>query len=489
MASATDDKDSERWKQHIDPRLQKEIAVVADEQNAVAVWATLDATALEFESDNYPDNDATEEVDQYLTEYVWSARRVPSGEARGVLKDWLDSVRPHMEVIHAGMARGRAQALEGSDLYVVRSAVVVKLARAQLLSVEGHHAAACDEAKSCAALLDLLHDPDGTVFASLVSLARESPLTATVRCIAAQREVRTDELRRLRLAVIPRDAMARAWGNSLSIVASELLTIPAAATPEALAKLLTGELADGIRTDRRRNQIATLLRGHLRAFDKVATLRAFSALGKDILDNSGADWTSAAQGVGSDLIEHTADWPDSLLLEAMLWEEAFAADDGFVDAGSTDDGDDEELDEGELSPAELQTTRSSLRRIDNAVGKIYLRNLLSPEPYRALKLFCSARAQRAAARTTLALRLFEREHGRLPETLEQLVELDLLPTVPADPFGRGALGYSAEQRVLWSVGADGQGDGTRRSLTGPARDPENEQAWDQLVWYLPPLAN
>ncbi len=71
------------------------------------------------------------------------------------------------------------------------------------------------------------------------------------------------------------------------------------------------------------------------------------------------------------------------------------------------------------------------------------------------------------AATALAIRLYELDHGRRPQRLEDLVP-DYLPAVPADPFaadGR-ALGYRLHgpQPLLYSVGQDGVDDGGEFAL-------------------------
>ncbi len=71
-------------------------------------------------------------------------------------------------------------------------------------------------------------------------------------------------------------------------------------------------------------------------------------------------------------------------------------------------------------------------------------------------------ASRRMAATALAIRLYELDHIRRPETLEKLVP-DYLQVVPQDPFFDGArhIGYSpdAELPVLYSVGYNGIDDG------------------------------
>ncbi len=71
------------------------------------------------------------------------------------------------------------------------------------------------------------------------------------------------------------------------------------------------------------------------------------------------------------------------------------------------------------------------------------------------------------AHVGVAALIFEREHGHLPESLEQLIEAGLISEVPADPFDGKPLRYSARHRLLWSIGSG------RRDL--PLRDDADEE--------------
>ena len=70
----------------------------------------------------------------------------------------------------------------------------------------------------------------------------------------------------------------------------------------------------------------------------------------------------------------------------------------------------------------------------------------------------------SATRLLLACRAYEEATGHLPETLEALVP-DHLPAVPRDPFDGEPFRYSAERRLVYSVGenlADDGGTGDER---------------------------
>jgi hypothetical protein len=68
----------------------------------------------------------------------------------------------------------------------------------------------------------------------------------------------------------------------------------------------------------------------------------------------------------------------------------------------------------------------------------------------------------ALLQTDLAIRLFQHEHGRVPENLDELVP-EFLAELPLDPYGAVSqpLKYRHEDRdfVLYSVGPFGKDDG------------------------------
>ncbi len=66
---------------------------------------------------------------------------------------------------------------------------------------------------------------------------------------------------------------------------------------------------------------------------------------------------------------------------------------------------------------------------------------------------CAADARLEVTRTVLALAAYEEERGGLPESLDALVP-DYLSEAPHDPFDGSALGYSAADRHVRSVGSD-----------------------------------
>jgi hypothetical protein len=73
----------------------------------------------------------------------------------------------------------------------------------------------------------------------------------------------------------------------------------------------------------------------------------------------------------------------------------------------------------------------------------------------------------------LALRDYEAEEGRLPETLEALVP-KYLPAVPEDPLTGAALKWNPQTKRLYSVGEDGRDDG---GDFDPGRNMKGQKDW------------
>jgi len=103
---------------------------------------------------------------------------------------------------------------------------------------------------------------------------------------------------------------------------------------------------------------------------------------------------------------------------------------------------------------------------------LVLRPLASVEDWSNDMIDSSCRrliAERRMASTGLAVRLFMRERGTVPNSLVELVP-DFLPNVPRDPmaFESRAIGFlpDSEHPILYSVGEDGTDDGGRFTLRG-----------------------
>lgn len=107
-----------------------------------------------------------------------------------------------------------------------------------------------------------------------------------------------------------------------------------------------------------------------------------------------------------------------------------------------------------LSRAAALKARTEYLKIENPVGRIMdcsISGFMGSDN----KVF-NSRTEREAMRTVLALLIFERKNGVLPEKLSDLVDMKTLKSVPRDFFSGNPILYSRERRIVWSVGADGE---------------------------------
>ena len=71
---------------------------------------------------------------------------------------------------------------------------------------------------------------------------------------------------------------------------------------------------------------------------------------------------------------------------------------------------------------------------------------------------CRDKLTLGACQLLLTLKAYEQDHGSLPVTLDELVPR-YLKQVPTDAFDGKPIRYSAERRILYSVGEDLRDDG------------------------------
>ena len=115
--------------------------------------------------------------------------------------------------------------------------------------------------------------------------------------------------------------------------------------------------------------------------------------------------------------------------------------------------------------------RGTLRRArrllkPNAVGKIIF-DMMQPAYNSYVERKCRCELHTKSIRLILALKAYERDEDELPETLDELVP-KYLDAVPTDPYDGKPNRYSAERKLIYSVGRDGEdSDGTL--------DPDNEK--------------
>lgn len=99
----------------------------------------------------------------------------------------------------------------------------------------------------------------------------------------------------------------------------------------------------------------------------------------------------------------------------------------------------------------------NLKKVENAIG-IILRDVTSKSMSNLLVKKCQEDALVGVTQTLFALKAFKNDTKKYPTTLEVLVP-KYLDVVPTDPFDGKQLKYSAEKKIIYSVGADKKDDG------------------------------
>jgi hypothetical protein len=129
----------------------------------------------------------------------------------------------------------------------------------------------------------------------------------------------------------------------------------------------------------------------------------------------------------------------------------------------------------------------------NSVG-VRLYCLLVPATGDFLAQTCQEDVELAAERTLIALKAFKVEKGRLPKTLDELVP-EYLDAVPLDDYDGKPLRYSAEKKVIYSVGKDLKDGGGMTKEEQKAwwlkenpwieEHPEEEEYNEPDLWQMP----
>ena len=113
--------------------------------------------------------------------------------------------------------------------------------------------------------------------------------------------------------------------------------------------------------------------------------------------------------------------------------------------------------EAKIDDLESRPGLASMAFSGNPIGQI-MYYMLIPAEAASLEKKSRGAAELAATRTTLALRAYEIAHGQLPTDLAALVP-EFLDEVPSDDFDGKPLRYSADKKIVYSVGKNLKDDG------------------------------
>ena len=121
----------------------------------------------------------------------------------------------------------------------------------------------------------------------------------------------------------------------------------------------------------------------------------------------------------------------------------------------------------------------------NAVGKV-LAAAIYPETKNTVEQRCRMECDRSGLRLLIACQRYERRNGRLPAKLDELAP-EFIEAVPKDPFDGQPLRYSAERRIVWSVGKNLKDDGGSKMYINGGGETDNRRKMLDYVIDIPPL--
>jgi hypothetical protein len=89
----------------------------------------------------------------------------------------------------------------------------------------------------------------------------------------------------------------------------------------------------------------------------------------------------------------------------------------------------------------------------NGLGEFYIKDIICPNIRKSVQRKYLANFDFDATAVWLAIKAYEMEKGKLPDSLKELVPM-YLPEVPKDPFDGKPIRYSKEKKIIYSVGPD-----------------------------------
>jgi hypothetical protein len=134
------------------------------------------------------------------------------------------------------------------------------------------------------------------------------------------------------------------------------------------------------------------------------------------------------------------------------------------------------------TPWELYTQDTTYeQRVTSMLARNYFLQDLFGSMGRCIRIGWRARASAQGTVATLAVLTYRAQEGRLPESLQQLVDTGLLTSVPLDPYSGQPFIYRATDQdfMLYSAGEDFVDDG------GLPCDWDDDTGGDHVFWPVP----
>ncbi len=448
----------------VDPQVVYRRVPVPAEKNAWPLWKKA--------HDAYVKQPEGEEYDEMVSR-VFEGGKFPTGELRKQLLDWIDRNEDCRRLMDEGIKLGamelpratssRSLPIALDEIHLFRTLGQLRTLTSRAAIEAGDFEFASREAFACLEFAKVLLASECMLVDFLVAIAVLGIGVSSV-CEFSTAENVPDQLAResiklLAACRVGKDVVKRAYRvEYCRWILPYLAAFPNDGSTEELVKHYMFGLSEPApdykpserqqqENDRAVRDISFVLEGHKNPFDKDATTRLgsffyvhlFEEIDKNALDRN-FDFVAQIRA-------ETAAWPEEAELNFM---------DGILLSATR-----------RPTKKELLKAREQLRAVDNALGKRIVVQFIS--------VFADSAIERngallESARLRIALRFYERKHGRLPETLAALVDDGLLPEVPKDPFDSKEFKYSAKRRVIWSIGTEGTNDG----VIPEPEDPEEQ---------------
>lgn len=350
----------------------------------------------------------------------------------------------------------------------------LQAARALLLLHDGEFHEAGKQVRSLLKVGKIVTGGDAALLYRWIGQGAQHIAAGAARRFASRPGVCEDALEELIVAFSPpwraREGAAGMLRAELTFALDALEDRVDTKDPEALAKLVFGPELEAPRSNLpARQAFLQVIADHPRPLDTLPTVQLLVEKARRQIESTRLDWTSHKKEQSLEPEAILAAWPVELRPSSLREEIKEAV------LGNTAKPE-------PISEALIRQTREAFAKISNPVGKYLavdwhvVRFGLPDEP--ALRSALVLEADLEATRAILALRLHSESFGEPAPTLETLVERKLLREVPRDPFTGKPLGYSLERGRIWSVGPDGDGDGT-----GPLFD--EFDSLEANVWPAP----
>lgn len=465
---------------HVHPDVRLRRRALADRENAYSLWAEAALHLAPFEITDFAEFEERACISEQDLGY-W----LPTGAARGKLREQIERNRRALETANLGLSLGRFQfpeprghehfAEDAALLDFLRQLTWLRDFKARLHASCGEFSQAAGELTNSLRTAELALAGDGIIVNYLVGIACQGKALAGIHGLARLADSPAAAITEM-LAALEHD-----WHGAEALAQSircdfhyyflrQLAILSQCDGPQALVELLLqgfysnasilgcdeqplGPHPDG-RSEWRRQRLLELLEGHPAPFDVAPTLAAVSVKLAEVIRRGEAPWPAGRGLPGEERSLHEGGWPTQLRPDYPYdllgpGAEARKNVEEFLESAPDFEGYWRVPDESTLAAA-----RDKLRQIDNPIGRLLVDGAIGVQP-NCVDLLFRSRAWREATKAVLALRLHQIQRGRLPDSLESLVEAGLLSAVPADPFTDEPLGYSRQRALVWSVGPDG----------------------------------